>query len=323
MRTILLIISFSLMIFTGCDRDTEMIGDPGIPPAVPTGLRVFFATDGEIAIEWNNSPEPDVKGYNVYRRTASTDLQKIAFVDNAYFFDDSLDYDTTYYYKVSALSIWNRESDLSDEVSATPINRYNPKRPIGVRINARNWEGDISIYLSWLGSEETDVAGFNIYRGANSNFIPDSTNLRGFSTLPNFTDTGSFNFYENYFYKVRAVDKGGLLSEPGETVSDHILEIPEVIFPPDSSYIEFFENFIIKTLDVPATYRIGFQTNKFFGEIWNATVSTSVVNDTLKIPFNPPSLQYNKTYYWRVAAYSGNNTEPNSISKIYSVTFKD
>jgi hypothetical protein len=112
-----------------------------------------------------------------------------------------------------------------------------------------------------------------------------------------------------------------LLSNPSEEVNDLILEIPEVIFPPDSSIVEFFDEFIIKTIDVPATYRIGLQTNKFFGEIWSRTVSTSIINDTLKINFNPPSLQVNKIYYWRLAVYSGNSTDPNSISRIFSVTF--
>jgi hypothetical protein len=322
LKSISVIFFLSIILWT-CDRTHETIEDPGIPPAVPTGLRIFFSSDGEIIIDWRSNSEPDVKGYNVYRHTEFSDTTKIDFVNDNYFFDDSLEYDTTYYYKITAVNLWDRESDFSAEVFSKPENRYNPEKPIGLRLNARNWEGEISIYIYWLRNEESDVAGYNIYRGTTPGFTPDSNNLAGFSTLPYFSDTTALNFYTTYYYKIRAKDKGGLLSAASDEVNDLILEIPEVIFPVDSSIVEFFEEFIIKTIDVPAKYRIGLQTNKFFGEIWSSTVSTAVINDTLKINFNPPVLQVNKTYYWRISAYSSNSSDPNSISKLFSVTFRD
>ncbi len=323
MFKILSVIFLLSIIFLGCDRTNEIIDDPGIPPAVPTGLRIFYASDGEIVIDWRSSSEPDVKGYNIYKRTELTGPVKIGFINDNYFFDDSLQYDTTYYYKITAVNLWDRESDFSSEVFAKPENIYNPEKPAGVRINAKNWEGEISVYVYWLLNEESDVEGYNIYRGDSPDFTPDSSNFMGYTNSANFSDTTSLNFYTNYYYKIKAKDKGGLLSNSSDVVNDLIFEIPEVIFPPDSSTIEFFEEFIIKTIDVPARYRIGLQTNKFFGEIWNTTVSSTIVNDTLKINFNPPSLQVNKTYYWRIATYSVNSSDPNSISKLFSIIFRD
>jgi len=323
MFKIISVIFLLSIIFFGCDRTNEIIEDPGIPPAVPTGLRIFYASDGEIIIDWRSNSEPDVKGYNIYRRTEFTEPVKIAFINDNFFYDDSLDYDTTYYYKITAVNLWDKESDFTNEVSAKPENRFNPQKPLGVRINARNWEGEISVYIYWLLNEESDVDGYNIYRGSSPGFTPDSSNFAGFTSTANFSDTTSLNLYANYYYKIRAKDKGGLLSSASDEVNDLIFEIPEVIFPPDSSTVEFFEEFIIKTIDVPAKYRIGLQTNKFFGEIWSTTVSSTIVNDTLKINFNPPSLQVNKTYYWRIATYSANSSDPNSISKLFSITFID
>jgi len=323
MFKIISVIFLLSIIFFSCDRKTEFVDDPGIPPAVPTGLRIFYASDGEIVIDWRSNSEPDVKGYNIYRRTDSTETVKITFINDNYFFDDSLEYDTTYYYKITAVNLWDRESDFSSEVSAKPENRYNPEKPLGLRINARNWEGEISVYIYWRLNEESDIEGYNIYKGTSPGFTPDSSHLIGFSSTANFSDTASLNLYINYYYKIRAKDKGGLLSNASDEVNDLIFEIPEVIFPPDSSTIEFFEDFIIKTIDAPAKYRIGLQTNKFFGEIWSTTVSSTIVNDTLKINFNPPALQVNKTYYWRIATYSPNSSDPNSISKLFSITFRD
>ena len=152
------------IIFLGCNRTNQIVGDSGIPPAVPTGLRVYYSSDGEIGIDWNSSPEPDVKGYNIYRRTEFTSAVKVAFVNDNFFFDDSLEYDTVYYYKVTAINLWNRESDSSAEVSAKPQNIYNPQKPVGLQINARNWEGDLSVYIYWLRNDESDIAGYNVYR---------------------------------------------------------------------------------------------------------------------------------------------------------------
>jgi hypothetical protein len=312
-----------IIFIQSCERPTESTGDPGIPPAVPTGLIIFYASDGEITIDWRNNSEPDVKGYNVYRRTASTELVNIGFTQSSFFFDDSLYYDTTYYYRVSAVSIWNRESDLSDEVSAAPINRFSPRRPLWVQINARNWEGEKSVFLNWWRNEESDVAGYNIYRSTNPSFISDSSSFIGFTSSINFADTFQLSLYTNYYYKIKAVDKGGLLSEDSETKQDFILDIPEIIFPQDNSEVNFFTDFLILALDIPAAYRITVQTNPFFDEIWNSTIETNVINDTLKIRFNPPYLETGRIYYWRVSTYSGNSQDPNSISGLFSFILKN
>jgi hypothetical protein len=299
-----------------------MIDDPGIPPSVPAGLRIFYASDGEIIIEWRSNIEAEVEGYNIYRRTEFTESEKTAFINDNFFFDDSLEYDTTYYYKITAVDLWTRESDFTNEVFAKPENNFKPKKPFGVKINARNWEGEISINIHWLQNEESDVAGYNIHRSTTPGFTADNNNLISFTGTADFSDTVNLNLYLNYYYKVIAVDKGGLHSNASDEVNDLILEIPEVIFPPDNSVVEFFEDFIIKAIGTPTSYRIGLQTNKFFGEIWSTTASSSIVNDTINIGFNPPVLEANKTYYWRIATYSGNSSDPNSISKLFSVTFK-
>src|SRR4030066_425336 len=206
MFKIISVIFLLSIIFCGCDRKTEFVDDPGIPPAVPVGLRIYYASDGEIGIDWNSNSEPDVKGYNIYRRTEFTEPVKVAFINDNYFFDDSLEYDTTYYYKITAVNLWDRESDFSSEVSGKPENRYNPEKPLGVRINARNWEGEISVYLFWFQNEESDVNGYNIYRSTSPGFTSDSSNLIGFTNSANFSDTTSLNFYTNYYYKIRAKD---------------------------------------------------------------------------------------------------------------------
>jgi len=309
----------------GCDRQTGTdVSDNDIPPSVPSSLSVYSASDGEVIIEWKANIESDVKGYHIYRRTKHTESVKIYFTENDFYFDDSLNYDTTYFYKITAVNIENKESGFTSEVSANPINRFRPSRPGFIRINARNWPNEISIYLNWQRNYETDIAGYNIYRSSSSSFTADSNSFIDFTQNINFRDTLNLSFYTSYYYKIKAVDKGDLLSDESSEVEDLILEIPEVIFPEDNSDINFFDEVILKAVKVPATYRVGLQTNMFFGEIWSTEVESSVVDDTLRIAFdNPPRLSINTTYYWRVITYSGYSTEPNSVSDLFNFTLRE
>lgn len=312
-----------LLLYNGCERPTETTDDSNIPPAVPAGLYIYYASDGEITIDWSSTNEGDVKGYNIYRRTDSTESKKIDYTSDSYYFDDSLNYNVTYFYKITSVNIRDRESGFSNEVSATPINRYKPFKPLGSQINGRNWEGDISIFIKWSQGYESDIKGYNVYRSISQGFISDSSNIIGFTNGNSFSDTLNINFYTNYFYKIRAVDKGNLISDESNEVSDLVLEIPGVIYPKDNSTVRPFNQFLIKPIHVPATYRIGLQTNQYFDEVWSTTVETSITDDTLKIDFTPSTLEINKTYYWRIATYSGISQDPNSISKLYSVIFKE
>ncbi len=315
-----ILVSLSI-IFISCERPTEVSADDGLPPAVPVGLRFYSATDGEIIIEWNRNFEKDLRGYNVYRRNGNeNDFTLIDFTNNDYYIDDSLDYNTVYFYKISAVDLSGKESNTTEPISAKPVNRRYPLRPRFVNINARNWEGRKSVFINWESSNESDVIGYNIFRGVDSEFSADSISLTGFSPLPFFEDTIELQLYQKYYYKIKAVDKGGLQSSESPVVSDWIFDIPEIIFPGDNQTHPVFDNFIIKAIEEPAVYKILVQTNQFFGEFWSKQISSSVVNDTIKIAFTPPYLEAGKKYFWRVITYSGASSEPNSISTLQSFT---
>lgn len=309
-----------ILMFWGCERPTDSgPGDSGIPPAVPLSLRVYFAYDGEILIVWSENREPGLSHYNIYRKEEDTDYQKIASTKNNYFFDDSLSYFSTYYYRVSAVDIWGRESEKSSEVSAKPENLYNPKKPVGLTINARNWEGQKSIYLSWIRNPESDVAGYVIHRSESPDFMPDSSNQIKFTPQINFSDTNNLELYKTYYYKIIAVDHGNLISAPSDEVNDQIFDMPVLIHPENNMTLPYFREFILMAVNAPATYKIIVQRNQYFDEFWTTEFSTNIIADTLKVLFNPGFLEPNKTYYWRTATYSI-SSEPNSISPISSFT---
>jgi len=312
-----------LLISYGCDRlvDTSQT-DNGIPPAVPVGLQVAYATDGEVALAWQSNSEADLEGYNIYRSTDSSNFVLIGNSSYNYYYDDSLQYNKTYYYRITAMDIWNNESKPTKIVSAEPINRYAPSMPIGLSINARNYQGNISVYLSWDPNYESDIAGFNIYRSTNQSFNADSSTFVGFTTNINYTDTLNLKLYTKYYYKIRAVDRGGLIGAESYQVSDEILGIPQIIFPADNSQVNYFNYFLIKAISVPANYKIVVQDNMFYGEIWSDNFFSSVVDDTMSVNFNPTYINANVPYYIRIITFSNGVNEPNSVSPLYKFVIK-
>ncbi len=309
-------------IIIGCERPTGYNQtDSGIPPAVPASPAVYAAYDGTVLIYWQNDPEADLKGYNVYRSTDSVNFAFLAFTSDNSFVDDSLNYNTRYYYRITALDIWNNESSPSVVISAVPENKYAPYAPAGISINARNWEGQESVYLSWNPNPESDIAGFRIYRSTAVGFNADSSSYIGYTDKLEYKDTVNLKLYQTYYYALKAVDKGGLISSASGEVNDEIFGIPQIVFPKDGETTSYFQQFIIKAVDNPAKYEIIVQDNEYFGELWSTDFNTAETGDTLYVPFTA-NYVYPGTYYWRVATYSDNGSGPNSISKLYKFIIK-
>jgi len=293
-----LIFSMLLIFINSCNRQENIVqADDGVPPAVPTSVSVFFEGDGEVVLQWQFNRESDFDKYKVYRSLTNNTYNPIDETRDNFFIDDSLLYNQKYFYKISAVDLSGKESNLSNFVSAEPVNKNPPSIPRGLQINARNWEDEKSFYLNWFKNKESDVAGYKIYKSTQSGFTADTNSFIGFTNGMDFIDSSDFSFYKNYFFKIKAVDRGGLESNPTEELSDQIFEIPEVVFPPDNSEIKIINNFIIKAIKKPAEYKIVVQTNEFFGEFWSTQFSTEKTADTLQVPFTPLFLNAGIYYY--------------------------
>ncbi len=100
------------------------------PPAAPTGLTATAVSHSRIDLDWNNNTEEDLSHYHVYRSTTSGfNCDNSTFLDEATvsdYPDTSVDDNTTYYYKVTAVDTSSNESDPSNEANATT-----PEAPSG------------------------------------------------------------------------------------------------------------------------------------------------------------------------------------------------
>jgi hypothetical protein len=309
---------FTILIFlllAGCERPVDVADDDGSPPTTPVGLTIYYASDGEIGLEWRQQRSSGLRGYNIYRSTDDSDYTLVSFTSRFYFIDDSLHYDILYFYKISAVNYSGLESALTNPVSAMPVNRFAPRIPTGFTINARNWPGSSSIYLAWNRNEETDIAGYNIYKNRSAEFNADSSTFFASTPGNEFEDTSVNELYELFYYRIKAVDKGGLESPSSVERSDQLIGSPSLLHPAMDSEVSEFRTFIFITSGAPAQYRIVVQTSQFLGEIWQTEVSSSSINDTLHVEVPRGVFYYNTHYYWRVAAYT-ESSQPNSISPL-------
>lgn len=318
-----ILIALTSMFITSCERpvDSGYIDD-GIPPSAPMGLGVYYASDGTIEIVWRTNPEKDVSYYLIERSIGDTSAFTIldsTFSD--YFIDDSLNYDELYFYRIRAVDRSSLQSPFSSHVSARPVNRYKPRTPVGLLVLGRNWETKM-IYIAWKLSYESDISHYLLFRGSTPAFTPDSSHkiavLSGFE----YYDTSALLLNSTYYYKLFAVDKGGLYSDLPAEGSDVLLGKPEPLFPADNSVIPASFRFRIKTVGRPCTYKLVIQSSPFYGEIWSVSFFSDVMNDTIEVQPGLYYLEYGRRYYWQVFSYTGSEVVPNSVSEIRSFSLR-
>lgn len=312
-----------LALLVSCERDNiNQPVDDGLPPASPAALNMFRERDGEIGIEWLKNSEPDFKLFRIYRSINSdANPTLIDSTFDEFYIDYYLEYDSTYYYWISAVDTYNRESDLSGPIIGQPKNLYSPDAPYMIEINARNWD-EPKIHLFWYPVENTDLAGYKIYRDTTADFTTSEENYIGLSETNEFDDTTNLELLTEYFYRIRAVDKGNLTSFSSGAVSDILLNKPDLVFPTDNSLVEPFSQFQIKTVSEPTIYKIVIQSNELYGIVGELTFSSDVTDSVVAINFNSSELEGYKKYYWRVYTYTSSYRDPNSFSPLQSFSVK-
>ena len=319
-----LVFSFAtvILLFSGCERNTpnEPVDD-GLPPAAPRGLNVFREHDGEVGIEWIKNLETDMSHYKIFRKTISeNNFSPIDSTSSLYYFDYELEYDSTYVYKISAVDYFGRESEFSGSVSATPKNQYYPSPPNYISVNGKNWDNTLSVQLNYSPSFSTDISHYEIHKSTTQNFTADSTTFIAKSDSLSFTDRNDLEILTDYYFKLISVDKGGLKSRPSVEVKDIILDSPEGIFPGNNSNVDYFTEFKIKTVSMPADYKIVLQSNEIYGTEIEINFSSSKPNELIFVPIRNITFTPYADYYWRVLAYTKSNNIPNSFSDLYKFT---
>jgi hypothetical protein len=100
-------------------RVVEIIPRDTFPPAPPQGLTALYTTHA-VELIWHANTEPDLGGYNVYRREEGAAEIKLNSppLETPVFRDESVAAGRKYIYRVTALDLTHNESPPSEEVPA-------------------------------------------------------------------------------------------------------------------------------------------------------------------------------------------------------------
>jgi len=316
-------IIFLPLLLLSCERPVDTgEADDGIPPSAPSGVEIYYATDGIIAFDWNTNPEVDVSYFLVSRSiNDSSHFRTSTPLMDLYFIDRGLSYDSVYYYYINAIDRTGLVSPPSLIVSAKPVNRYKPSTPAGFVVNCNNFDA-VRTYLDWNINQEGDISGYAIYRGLTPDFLTDSLSSLCFTGNIGYEDTNDVQIGVRYYYKIFAVDKGGLRSSEPALGDDFPLPKTILVSPSDSQEIRTVPIFKFVSLSGASNYKIGIFTDLQFSNLQVLPVTVGTAADT--VSFTPQNyyFEYDKRYYWRIYSYTKSADRPNSVSGIYSFVIR-
>lgn len=144
--------------------------------SVPRSLRGEIAGFRKITLRWSLQPEPEARGYVVYRADSPTGefkkITKLSRPEDVRFVDEHssgrpMEDSRAYCYKITALNTFDKESEMSPPACVTTAGPPTPPKGFvgdGGKIR--------SVPLKWE-PHELNVAGYRIYRSDSASGKPD------------------------------------------------------------------------------------------------------------------------------------------------------
>ncbi|MEE3233018.1 MAG: hypothetical protein VX294_02540, partial [Candidatus Latescibacterota bacterium] len=191
-----------------------------LSPRVPSNISVVADKEipGRVVVRWrqptvdeNGGVLTGLKGYVVFRSEAGNGFEPVDTleVDIVQFVDVGLSLLMTYSYQLMAFDEHGNESQFSVPQSAQTIGLLTPT---GLTATS-NSDG---IEIQWDAVKDRKLFGYTLYRSRRSDAdyeqLP-SVEGSDFTTGQTTYIDSNLQAGDNYFYKVRAVGEGGILSE--------------------------------------------------------------------------------------------------------------
>ncbi len=294
----------------GCGGTT---GPDEKPPSVPT-VQVANAGNGEVRLTWSKPPEGDLKGFMVYRSDqidqSVWDLIANLGKDSLGYTDSGLEYNTIYYYQVSAFDNGGMISDRSAAVPAMPANTTAPATPDSVKVVAVNISAP-RMQISWAPVAAPDLSGYVVYRGQ----LPDFSQATPNDTLakddPTFSLDRQIDIGRVYYYWIVAFDRGGLSSASSASADDVALSPSVLISPADGGTSGLQPTFAWQTVSLARGYMIVLKRQQLI-EVWR----TGVGEGENSVTYDGVALSKGETYSWFVTT----TTDPDDLERSNSVS---
>jgi len=184
----------------------KVIPKDNVPPEIPRGL-VLKEDSLRVRMAWSMSPEPDVKGYFVYRaptlRSTFKKISPLLRADAPFYLDASVEPGRLYFYRIAALDSSGNLSKRSNPISILVGDSQPPLPPTQVKVVVQKGK----MLVTWVRSASKDVAGYNIYFGEIKNQLPLITPQKLSGTATRYSDDGAYLVPgRTQFLAVTAVD---------------------------------------------------------------------------------------------------------------------
>ncbi len=318
---VLVLSAFALLLtLSGCEKLSSIpTAEDNFIAVPPVHLQVLAAHDASVLLQWNQLGAVGFYYYNVYYGTSRSHFPYIVEATSNSFYVDSLSYDSTYYFEVTAVYANGKESGPSNIVSAKPINYFHPLAPTGLVVQGHDDDSGRYITVVWSPNLDGDLAGYEVYRGTTSTFQPDTalkTNLVATLTTDAFKDMTGLSIGKEYYYKVIAFDFAHWRSTPSSPDSDMILARPTLLSPADGATLsgQNILQFTFNPVPGASGYIIYVSTSASVGNVYTATIPPNQ-NSLIYAGY---SLNPNEQYFWHVAATTQDPNTPNSVSEVHS-----
>jgi hypothetical protein len=181
------------------------------PPDIPRDLKTQNLPDG-VRLTWTGAGS----SYRIYRSTeAQGGFTVAATTETPEYLDRAIEYGKPIRYIVQAIvktGAGDVESELSKEVSRTPVDEFPPAAPAGLAAVPTV----SSIELAWDRNTEGDLAGYRIYRALPGG---DFVKIAEVAVTPVYTDK-TVESGKHYRYAVTAFDQAG-----NESKRSHEVEV--------------------------------------------------------------------------------------------------
>lgn len=187
-------------------------------PSSPKNLVVVSASATKVELDWQESTEPNVVKYRVYRSTMSnvatisSNLVAEVIRESSYTDTKNLLSKTTYYYVVTAVDNEGYESDPSNEVAAYTeiLDTTPPSPPTGLSFKSVSLT---EIFVDWYDNTEPDISHYEVYRSTISGFVPNEETFVARASTSCYSDK-NLQTNTKFYYRIVAVDTSGNRSEP-------------------------------------------------------------------------------------------------------------